>query len=77
MPGPAPAGEYSENQLVQQPAVELFGELNWETADLYGEWASSKSTEGRETEHDVVLVSRLRAALEGLNPDLPAEALSK
>ena len=77
MPGPAPAGEYSENQLVQQPAVELFGELNWETADLYGEWASSKSTEGRETEHDVVLVSRLRAALEGLNPDLPAEALSQ
>ena len=76
-PGPSPSAEYSENLLVQQPAIELFGELGWETADLYNEWASNKSTEGRETEHEVILVSRLRMALEALNPDLPAEALSQ
>ena len=76
-PSPSPAAEYSEDALVQQPAIELFGELAWETADLFHEWASGKSTEGRETEHEVILVPRLRAALEMLNPDLPAEALDQ
>ena len=75
-PSPSTAG-YSENALVQQPAIELFGELGWEKADLFHEWASGKSSEGRETEHEVILVSRLLAALENLNPDLPPEALTQ
>ena len=76
-PSPTSATEYSENALVQQPAIALFGELGWETADLFHEWADGKSTEGRETEHEVILVLRLRAALEQLNTDLPAEALDQ
>jgi type I restriction enzyme R subunit len=76
-PPPSPSAEYSEDALVQQPAIALFGELEWETADLFHEWASGKSTEGRETEHEVILVPRLRAALEKLNPALPAEALDQ
>ena len=76
-PSASPPTDYSENALVQQPAIGLFGELGWETADLYHEWASGKSTENRETEHEVILVPRLRAALERLNPNLLAEALDQ
>ena len=68
---------FSEDALVEQPAISLLGDLNWEVADLFHEWSSGKSTEGRETEHDVVLVSRLRPALEKLNPGLPPEAISQ
>lgn len=68
---------FSEDALVEKPAIDLFGGLGWETANLYHEWTSGKSTEGRETKHDVVLVPRLRAALTDLNPDLPSEALDQ
>ena len=69
--------EYSENYLVQQPAVELFYEVGWETANLYGEWSGNRSSEGRETEHEVFLVQRLQVALEALNPNLPREAVTQ
>ncbi len=74
---PSPASSYSENQLVQQPAIALFAELGWETADLYNETFGPVGTEGRETDQEVVLVRRLRPALVRLNPDLPPEALDK
>jgi len=67
--------EYSEQALVEQPAIELFGELGWETADCFHEFDSGRSPLGRETPAEVVLTSRLRAALEKLNPDLAAEAI--
>jgi type I restriction enzyme R subunit len=67
--------EYSEQALVEQPAIELFDELGWETADCFHEFDSSRSPLGRETPSEVVLIARLRAALEKLNPGLPAEAI--
>ena len=67
--------EYSEQALVEQPAIELFGELGWETADCFHEFDTGRSTLGRETPAEVVLIPRLRAALEKLNPGLPAEAV--
>lgn len=69
------SGDYSESTLVEQPAIELFGELGWETADCFHEFDSGRSTLGRETPAEVVLIPRLRAALEKLNPGLPAEAV--
>jgi len=66
--------EYSEQALVEQPAIELFGELGWETADCFHEFDSGRSPLGRETPSEVVLIPRLRAALENLNPGLAAEA---
>lgn len=66
----SPASEYSEDALVEQPAIELFSELGWDTANLYHETYGPDGTEGRETPREVVLVRRLRAALERLNPDL-------
>jgi type I restriction enzyme R subunit len=68
-------GEYSEQSLVEQPAIELFSELGWETADCFHEFDSGTSALGRETPAEVVLIPRLRAALEKLNPGLPAEAI--
>ena len=70
-----PSSDYSESALVEQPAIELFGELGWETADCFHEFDSGRSPLERETPAEVVLTSRLRAALEKLNPGLAAEAI--
>ena len=67
--------DYSEDTLVEQPAIVLFESLGWETGNLYAEWTGSSSSEGRQTQQDVVLRGRLRAALSKLNPDLPDEAM--
>ena len=76
-PPPSPGHDYSEDALVEQPAIALFESLGWETGNLYGEWAGSESSEGRQTQQDVVLAPRLKTALDKLNPELPGEALDK
>lgn len=69
---------YSEDELIERPAIELFGELGWETANCFHEFEQpGGSPLGRETAAEVVLVRRLRAALEKLNPTLPAEAITQ
>ena len=65
---------YTEDQLVEQPAIQLFAALGWETVSAMEEIFGASGTLGRETKGEVVLVSRLRAALERLNPTLPPEA---
>jgi len=67
--------DYSEDTLVEQPAIALFESLGWETGNLYAEWTGSSSSEGRQTQQEAVLGSRLRAALTKLNPDLPNDAI--
>lgn len=67
--------DYSEDTLVEQPAIALFESLGWKTGNLYSEWTGSSSSEGRQTQQDIVLEGRLRAALSKLNPDLPNEAI--
>ena len=72
---------YTENQLVEQPAIGLFAELGWAVAGpppnagVAGEPADAGLL-GRETKGEVVLVGRLRAALKRLNPSLPPEAIT-
>jgi type I restriction enzyme R subunit len=67
---------YSEDQLVEQPAIALFAELGWQIATATDEIVGNNFTLGRETRSDVVLTSRSRAALSRINPSLPPEALS-
>ncbi|MBI4324127.1 MAG: hypothetical protein HY674_02570, partial [Chloroflexi bacterium] len=67
---------YTEDQLCEQPAVELFAELGWEMASAIEEIFGVGGTLGRETPSEVVLLPRLRAALEKLNPSLPPEAIT-
>ncbi|MGA2870672.1 MAG: type I restriction endonuclease, partial [Verrucomicrobiota bacterium] len=67
---------YTEDQLVEQPAIGLFAELGWQTVSALEETFGPTGTLQRETKGEVVLVARLRAALERLNPALPSEAIT-
>ncbi len=67
---------FSEDHLVEQPAIQLMHhELGWEVVNCYDEWSGGVSNRGRDGKREVVLVSRLRPALQRLNPDLPVEAI--
>ncbi|MCM8624781.1 type I restriction endonuclease subunit R [Accumulibacter sp.] len=66
---------YSEDQLVEQPAIALFAALGWQTVSALEETFGPGGTLGRETRGEVVLVDRLRAALTRLNAGLPPEAI--
>ena len=66
---------YSEDQLVEQPAIALLAEMGWETLDCYDEFDQGISPLGRENRGEVVLKTRLRAALERLNPDASSESI--
>ena len=73
---------YAEDQLVEQPAIGLFVELGWSTVSALEKTFGATGTLLRETKGEVVLVSRLRAALERLNAGRlgyharPAEAIT-
>ena len=77
---------YTEDQLVEQPAIGLFAELGWSVVSALEETCGAPSpglaaslshpmgegvSLGREMKGEVVLVSRLRAVLEWLNPSAP------
>lgn len=70
------AQSYTEDSLVEQPAIQLFAEMGWQTLSALEEVFGVGSTLGREIKGEVVLVPRLRAMLERLNPSLPPEAIS-
>ena len=68
---------YSEDHLVEQPALALLAELGWQTACGSEEtFAPQGGSLGRRDRREVVLVPRLRDALERLNPGQPPEAIS-
>lgn len=67
---------YTEDQLVEQPAIRLFEELNWQTVSAQDEVLGAQGTFGRETTAEVVILSRLRAIMVKLNPSLPPEAIA-
>ena len=66
---------YSEDQLVEQPAIGLFAELGWQTLSAMEEVLGNGGTLGRQTKSEVVLTERLRASLVKLNADLPTETI--
>jgi type I restriction enzyme R subunit len=68
---------YTEDALIEQPSIALFQQLGWEYMNCFHErfGTGTDSALGRETQHEVVLVPRLRAALQRLNPRLPPEAI--
>ena len=67
---------YSEDQLVEQPAIALLKELGWETRNCRNELAEGDSSPlGRETKSEVVLTARLESALTRLNPDASDTAI--
>ena len=54
---------YTEDQLVEQPAIGLVAALGWQTISALEETFGTAGTLGRETKSEVVLVERLRIAL--------------
>ncbi|MGH1461181.1 MAG: type I restriction endonuclease subunit R [Neptuniibacter sp.] len=73
---------YTEDGLIEQPAINLFGQLNWTTVtcweESFGDTGKAEGQPlGRETRSDVILYSRLRNALTHLNPDIPARILQE
>lgn len=70
-------GGYSEDALIEQPAIVLLAKMGWETVNAYHEFDHGTSTLGRETKAEVILTARLRPALQRLNPDAPREAISQ
>jgi type I restriction enzyme, R subunit len=66
---------YTEDHLVERPAVGLFASLGWKTVSALEETFGPTGTLQRETKGEVVLTARLRAALVALNPALPPEAI--
>ncbi|HMY57377.1 MAG TPA: type I restriction endonuclease, partial [Pseudomonadota bacterium] len=69
------AHAYSEEQLVEKPAVGLFAALGWQTVSAQDEALGDGGTLGRATRAEVVIQPRLRAALQRLNPTLPPQAI--
>ena len=68
---------YSEDELIEQTAIDLFAETGWETLNCYSEFDRGNSPLGRQTKSEVVLIPRLQAALARLNPDATPEAIAK
>ena len=62
---------FTELELVERPALALLAELGWTVVDAYTETLGPEGTLGRDSLHEVVLVHRLRVALEALNPTVP------
>ena len=58
------AHAYTKDQLVEQPAVQLFAALGWQTATAVEEVFGATGTLGRETPSEVVLLPRVRAAFD-------------
>ncbi len=68
---------FSENTIIERPAIELLGKLGWEPVDVFYETLGSSGTLGRENQSEVILQSRLFPALRKLNPNLPQEAFTQ
>jgi len=68
---------YSENLLIEQPAITLFQSLGYSYQNCYNEIFGEKGTLGRETSTDVILIPKLKEALLNLNPDIPNDAIEQ
>jgi len=67
--------DYSEDLLIEQPAIELLRSLGWDYKNLFHETFGENGTEKRNSRREVILTHRLRSALLKLNSLLPTEAI--
>src|SRR5258708_4970113 len=65
----------SEDAAVEQPTINLFAELGWETLNCYHENFGPLSLVGRDRMDEVILPNRLRPAIEHLNPGVAPNAI--
>jgi type I restriction enzyme R subunit len=67
--------QYTEDNLVEQPAMELLHSMGWDTINCYDEKLGKDGTLGRETTSEIVLVRYLREAIKRLNPAADIDAI--
>lgn len=67
---------YTEDALVEQPAINLFSEIGWKTVDCYSETFGEEGLLGRDNRSEVVLVRELREALVTINPNCTANEIN-
>src|SRR4030043_1009596 len=65
---------YSEQELIERPAIELLKKLGWDHINTLYETLGPSGTLGRDNRSEIILQSRLRIAFKRLNPDLPSKA---
>ncbi len=65
---------YTEDELIEQPAIEMLKKLGWDHINALHETLGASGTLGRDNQSEIILQSRLRIAIKRLNPDLPLEA---
>ncbi len=70
---PKGGSSYSEQELIELPAIELLKKLGWNHINALHETLGPSGTLGRDNQSEIILQSRLRIALKRLNPDLPSE----
>ncbi len=68
---------YSEDELIEQPAITLLESVGWETRNCYSEFDQGDSALGRKTKSEVILTARLQPALQRLNPDATEDAITE
>lgn len=71
---PKGGSSYSEQELIELPAIELLKELGWKHINALHEILGSFGTLSRDNQSEILLLSRLRPAFQRLNPDLAPEA---
>lgn len=68
---------YSEDELIEQPTINLLTEIGWETRNCHSEFDQGDSSLGRKTKSEVVLTDRLQAALQRFNPTATQDPITK
>src|SRR2546430_834866 len=72
----APRGP--EARYVEEPSMDLLGQLGWTRVDAFQETLGAQGTLGRDSQHDVVLTYRLRFAMRKLNQrDVPDTSINE
>ena len=72
----SPSG-LTEDELVEQPALQLLTQLGWEVVSGFDEALGPAGTLGRDSQSEPVLIHRLRDSLRALNPALDDGALGE
>ncbi len=67
--------DYTEDQLVEQPALSLLASMGWSVTSALHEGDVANGSLGRSARGEVVLGPRLRSALKALNPGFPPSAI--
>ena len=67
----------TEDELVEQPALQLLTQLGWEVVSGFDEALGPAGTLGRDSQSEPVLIHRLRDSLRALNPALDDGALGE